>query len=248
MSKLKDIMFNTKKLCGVYKMYFDKNNIEYIGSSGDIYQRVKNHVYSLRNRAFDNIFLQEMFDRLGVECLNFEIIELCETDALLDREYFYIKNHKGRLFNIKRSKDKAPDYGFYCCVCGGRLESKFRDKIINSCRSAVKNYNIENNYSNIKILHPCRSVDFRGMCPDCMFEKMCDDNYPYIKTCKDCGFLYIDVNNSNICSFCNNTKEGFENRRLEREEFLRSFKHNKNPHVSNEDLKEYIKAWRFYVE
>jgi hypothetical protein len=81
-----------------------------------------------------------------------------------------------------------------------------------------------------------------------MFEKMCEDKYPYIKKCKDCGFFYIDVDNNNVCSFCNNTEEGFEVRRLEYEKFLKEFKYKKNPIVTKEDLKEYARIWRFHVE
>lgn len=69
--------------CGIYS---------YIGSSKNIYVRLKNHHNKLRKGNHYNIFLQRLYNKHGESLFYYDILELCEN--YVEREEFFIKNLK----------------------------------------------------------------------------------------------------------------------------------------------------------
>jgi hypothetical protein len=249
LGNFQELKFVDKGLSGVYKIYFDKNDSEYIGSSKDLKFRIKTHLYNLRSRTLENERFQNLFDKLGEDCLNFEIIELCEKNLLIEREYYHINNIKNSNLNIRRKENEWVENSNQCQYCQMySLNNKIRNKIVRYCRLAAKNYNIEDNFENVKYLRPNLLIEFAGMCEVCMFDELCESNYPYVKKCNNCGLLYIDIKNNNVCSFCKNTEDGLNNRRLEYEEYLRSLEWRKKNTVTMDEFKEIIPYWYYFIE
>jgi group I intron endonuclease len=87
---------------GVYKIYFetDKNNKVYIGISNNLTRRKSDHLNNLLEKCHKNKFLQNAYEKYGVENFRFEILEICEIDSLVIKEEDYIKKYNS--FNNKR--------------------------------------------------------------------------------------------------------------------------------------------------
>lgn len=80
--------------CGIYKITNLINNKVYIGQSININKRIWTHKYELKNNKHDNIYLQNSFNKYGINDFNFSIIELCDSDMLNDRECYWVSFYK----------------------------------------------------------------------------------------------------------------------------------------------------------
>jgi GIY-YIG catalytic domain len=89
------------RITGIYKITNLSNQKFYIGQSRDIHTRWKAHTMSLRDgcnesvmrMAFAKYGLREQVSKSGIYGnFNFEIIELCAEEELVEREHFHIKN------------------------------------------------------------------------------------------------------------------------------------------------------------
>lgn len=78
------------ELCGIYKITSPTNRI-YIGQSKNIKNRYRNHLH--KNRKLDTK-LRRSFRKYGVEHHTFEIVELCTSTVLSDREDYYTIKYK----------------------------------------------------------------------------------------------------------------------------------------------------------
>jgi len=109
------------KICGIYKIQSKrKPNRIYIGSSVNIIDRWKNHIYKLRNKKHENHLLQNHFNKYGLNDLQFIILIGCERNDLKDTEEFFINS-----FNPYFNLDK------FSSNCSGlRLPHKIRINII----------------------------------------------------------------------------------------------------------------------
>ena len=97
---------------GVYPMdnnksgiYVIRNSIDdrvYIGSAVNIRQRFKTHERSLQLGSHSNKHLQRFYNKYGLGVLNFQIIEVCPQDYLIQLEQLYIDSYDFNkdLFNI----------------------------------------------------------------------------------------------------------------------------------------------------
>lgn len=99
---------------GIYQICNITNGHIYIGSAVDIQRRWKNHISDLRNNKHHSGHLQNAFNKYGKPAFVFEIIELCDSEKLLEREQHYldllhpeynISPTAGRPLGIKRSKE-----------------------------------------------------------------------------------------------------------------------------------------------
>jgi len=94
--------------CGIYKINIGDEF--YIGSSIDIEQRWNNHIRACNSNRC-NRKMAAAFQKNPT--LNFEVIEECTEDVLLEREQFYIDTLKPSL-NIAPIAGKAPGYSRKC--------------------------------------------------------------------------------------------------------------------------------------
>lgn len=72
---------------GIYKIRI--NNKEYIGSSRNLKSRLRHHLRSLKRNEHHNKTMQNLYNKY--KDVYFEIIEECNVEELLIREFYYIK-------------------------------------------------------------------------------------------------------------------------------------------------------------
>lgn len=74
---------------GIYKItMFDK---VYVGSAAvSFLKRYNHHNYSLKNNKHKNAIMQRYFNKYGIDCFCFEVLEITTKDIILEREQFWI--------------------------------------------------------------------------------------------------------------------------------------------------------------
>lgn len=72
---------------GVYILQFKEYS--YIGSSKNLYVRLKEHHNSLKKGSHYNLFLQRLYNKYGESAFKYDILEYCEN--YVERECFYIR-------------------------------------------------------------------------------------------------------------------------------------------------------------
>ena len=85
---------------GVYKITNVTNNKVYIGSSKELKNRITKHLWLLKNKRHDNIYLQNSYEKYGEKNFKFEVIEYCSEEELIDRENFYILQYKSNTMSL----------------------------------------------------------------------------------------------------------------------------------------------------
>ena len=84
---------NVPRKSGVYQFKNKVNNKVYIGSSKNIYYRLKDHLKTLHaNRHYNNYF-QSSWNKYGEENFEFSILELCDVENILIIEQKYIDSN-----------------------------------------------------------------------------------------------------------------------------------------------------------
>lgn len=76
------------KSVGIYKIKI--NDKEYIGSSCNIGNRLKHHLWSLENLKHHNRTMQNLYNKYGKDEIYFIVVEECSDDILIEREAYYI--------------------------------------------------------------------------------------------------------------------------------------------------------------
>lgn len=79
---------------GIYMIKNIKNNKIYVGSSINLVNRKYKHFWMLEKSLHDNEYLQKSFNKYGKESFEFQILEICNSDKLIERENFYIDKYK----------------------------------------------------------------------------------------------------------------------------------------------------------
>lgn len=94
------------KKSGIYKIICLVNNKVYIGSSIDTKVRIRKHKESLRRKKHENNYLQNTYNKYGLDLFSYEVIEEVDDKVLLlEREQFWINAFKSNIrengFNLK---------------------------------------------------------------------------------------------------------------------------------------------------
>jgi len=76
-------------LAGIYALYWQEQDLVYIGQSQNIKERFKEHLRKMRNNTHTNYKVQNTYDSYGEP--NLEIIELTTLDTLNDLEVYWTK-------------------------------------------------------------------------------------------------------------------------------------------------------------
>lgn len=114
---------------GIYKILNKTNNKVYIGSSITLKNREYKHFWMLRNCNHDNKFLQNSFNRDGVDNFLFEVIELCNPDSLIERENYYIDYYNSN----------KPDFGYNMAKVNEFRRNTYNDDVkLNLSKSNLK--------------------------------------------------------------------------------------------------------------
>lgn len=126
---LKQQVFPTTPFEGVYVIYCLKTDDFYIGSSANIGQRIKQHLYSLKSGTHKTYRLQEDFQKYGEESLQYYLIYRIED---FEQEVFFHRDVSPRekLEKLEQQAiDKySPFYNVYKDVKQGKFDhlNKFR--------------------------------------------------------------------------------------------------------------------------
>lgn len=75
---------------GVYRWRNTLNGKVYIGSTDSFRHRKKMHLYDLRRGIHHSRHLQHAWDKYGESSFVFEIVEVCEPAALIEREQYWL--------------------------------------------------------------------------------------------------------------------------------------------------------------
>ena len=78
-------------ISGVYMIYsnIDKK-LNYIGSSININQRIRNHYLEIINLRHNNKKMQNYFIKNGLDNFKYDILEVVDIENLIEREQYYI--------------------------------------------------------------------------------------------------------------------------------------------------------------
>lgn len=99
----------------VYKITCNTTKRVYIGQTSNFETRKRNHIEGLESNTHSNPFLQEEFNRFGINDFTFDIIEECETlEQNLERETFWMNYYGGiesnLIYNVKDKYGDNKDY------------------------------------------------------------------------------------------------------------------------------------------
>lgn len=87
-----------KGLCGIYRIKV--NEKEYLGSSSNIFYRLKHHVWALKSLRHHNSTMKNLFTKYGMNSFLCEVIEECLPEDLINREKYYIDTLKPYINHI----------------------------------------------------------------------------------------------------------------------------------------------------
>lgn len=135
-----------RKISCIYKITSITTGRIYIGSAINYDRRKYMHLWFLKKNRHHSIFLQNNFNKYGIDDLIFEIIELTPIENLIDREQFYIDKLNPD-FNI--SKKAYSTLGVKCSE-----EKKEKLRKIHTGRKATPEAIISNRLGQLKRLPP----------------------------------------------------------------------------------------------
>lgn len=121
-------------VCGIYRIICTGNLKFYIGSSNDIYRRFKKE--HLKNNKHPNNFVQHTFNKYGLELFQLEVIELCDSQELLEREQYYLDLYfnDDLCMNINPQAKKPPG------TKGIIVTQETKEKLANLCWGKQKGF------------------------------------------------------------------------------------------------------------
>lgn len=105
-----------KKSIGIYCITCHTTNKKYIGQSKRIEERIRDHIYELKNNKHKNIFLQRAWNFYGEDAFCFSILCNCSEFELDKKEREYITKYK-------TTEDKLG----YNLTSGGNINSTFTE-------------------------------------------------------------------------------------------------------------------------
>jgi group I intron endonuclease len=96
-----------EKHSGIYQILCKATGERYIGSSGNIQARIREHIYDLRHLIHINYMLMASWVRNGEETFDFSVLEIVnDTSLLFEREQYWLDQLKPEL-NIATSADRS---------------------------------------------------------------------------------------------------------------------------------------------
>lgn len=79
-----------KTITGIYEIVNKINGHRYIGSAVSIRVRWGTHLCVLRSNNHHSKYLQNAWNKYGEDNFDFNVIEICDKDSLLNREQYYM--------------------------------------------------------------------------------------------------------------------------------------------------------------
>lgn len=80
-------------MTGIYSIYSKSQDKYYIGKSKDILARIAKHMSDLKLGKHHSQYLQNVFNKYGIEDLKFSIIQECSYEESSELEQYYIEKY-----------------------------------------------------------------------------------------------------------------------------------------------------------
>lgn len=80
-------------MIGIYFIYSKSQNKYYIGKSTNIQKRFWKHLSDLKLNHHHSKYLQNVYNKYGLNDLTFKIIEECSEEETIEKEKYYIKKY-----------------------------------------------------------------------------------------------------------------------------------------------------------
>lgn len=106
--------------CYIYNIVNKVNGKVYVGQTKNTKKRATSHKYMLNKGIHHSKYLQNSFNKYGIENFEFSIIEECTNSDVDDREIFY----------IQKFKSNNPDYGYNVLAGGNSRRDIFENSLI----------------------------------------------------------------------------------------------------------------------
>lgn len=117
------------KTSGIYRIRNIINSKVYIGSAVNIYNRYCEHLGDLNSNKHHSKRLQNSWNKHKEENFEFDILELCSKESLIEKEQYYI--------DMYQSFDKTKGYNI-CKIAGNSLNYKHTTESIEKMREFGK--------------------------------------------------------------------------------------------------------------
>ena len=121
---------------GIYAIKNVINGRHYVGSSGNLIERWKQHKRSLNRNVHANPYLQNSWNKYGEDIFIFNVVEKCDPKFLIARETFWIK----KLHSYKDDRG----YNFSKFPMASRLGCKASPETIAKMRASLSGENHPN--------------------------------------------------------------------------------------------------------
>lgn len=217
---------------GVYKITTLHNNEFYIGSAVCYNRRISLHITNLKKNKHHSTYLQNVFNKYGIDDLKFELITSCCKEELMVKEQYYIDTLNPK-YNSKPNAYSNLGFkhprSFYEKMCIPIISINIIDKSINR-------------YNSIKECSKIETVDDSSISAIINKKRYTVRNKTYIKDTKQSiENIYKEVEDI-IKIKENNIKKG----RLQRLNKVTGARIYQNrPNILQYDLKgNFIKEWR----
>lgn len=96
--------YTTPIVAGVYFIYCAANGRGYIGSTNNLYHRLRGHKAKFKRGKHENIHLQRTCDKYGIDALSFLVVEITtsdDADHLVEREnHWLLQMDRELMFNM----------------------------------------------------------------------------------------------------------------------------------------------------
>ncbi len=89
---MQKIDFKLKNKTGIYSFINFVNGKRYVGSSIDLYNRLYEHFYNLKNNKAHNKHFQAAWNKYGEDNFMYNILEFCDPEVRFEREQHYINS------------------------------------------------------------------------------------------------------------------------------------------------------------
>lgn len=141
--------------CGIYKLTCNEHS--YIGSSINIYYRLKRHISDLLKNKHANKYMQNAFNKYGKDSFIFEVIEECNRDVLIKTESYYIESMSPDLNFIQNPVAMIHSNETLLRISATLKEAYASKRIKNPISKTVHQYNINGFY--LKSYESCAEAE-----------------------------------------------------------------------------------------
>ena len=108
---LSNIIPQTERKCGIYKITNLINGKVYIGQSINVYRRMKAHLWEL-DRNGNNMILHKAFKKYGIENFSYELICECSAEELNEKEIYFIEKYDSYNNGYNATKGGGQNLGY----------------------------------------------------------------------------------------------------------------------------------------